>query len=302
MKAERRKEIETNSLVLLVQRWRQHVSSRSLYYLVGTVALVVAVVFLWRYLAGENRRARDAILVELQTADTLEKLKEGMERHRGTIWGSFFKAQFARRRLRVDGLPRLGTDRDEARDQAAAAVAEGREYFLQLTQDLKEQDEPALVQEAWLSAAEAEEALVGMPTRLDGTDSRGDADKAIEYFENAAKIFPDSDLSKGYQKRADDLRANKTQFVATQRALYQRREPPPPPKFPEPPKPGAKAEPEVPAPILPPDPGVPEPKPVDPKTPKAPEAKPGEPKTADPKKEGEAPKPPDPKPADPKKQ
>src|SRR5262249_50473994 len=115
MKAERRKEIETNSLVLLVQRWRQHVSSRSLYYLVGTVALIIAIVFLWRYLAGESRRARDAILVELQTADTVEKLKDGMERHRGTIWGSFFKAQLARHKLRAEGLPRLGTDRDEAR-------------------------------------------------------------------------------------------------------------------------------------------------------------------------------------------
>ncbi|HJZ91996.1 MAG TPA: hypothetical protein VKE40_14070 [Gemmataceae bacterium] len=302
MKAERRKEIETNSLVLLVQRWRQHVSSRSLYYLVGTVALVIAIVFLWRYLAGENRRARDAILVELQTADTTEKLREGMDRHRGTIWGSFFKAQLARRRLRVDGLPQLGADRDEARDQAAAAVAEGRKYFLELTTDLKDQDEPGLVQEAWYSAAEAEEALVGMPTKLEGTDSRGDADKAIEYFDQAANIFPDTDLSKGYKKRADDLRANKTQFINTQRALYQRREPFLPSKPPEPPKAEGKTGPDVPAPILPPDPGVPDPKSVDPKAPKAPEPKSGEPKTADPKKEGEAPKPPEPKPADPKKQ
>jgi hypothetical protein len=302
MKAERRKEIETNSLVLLVQRWRQHVSSRSLYYLVGSVALVVAIVFLWRYLAGENRRARDAILVELQTADTAEKLKEGMEHHRGTIWGSYFKAQLARRRLRADGLPRLGTDRYEALDQAAAAVAEGREYFLQLTKELKDQDEPGMVQEAWLSAAEAEEALVGMPTTEGGSDSRGDADKAVEYFDNAASIFPDTDASKGYKKRADDLRANKAQFVATQRALYQRREPFPSSKFPEPPKAEGKAGPEVPAPILPPVPGVPDPASVDPKAPKVPEAKSGDPKPADPKTEGEAPKPPDPKPADPKKQ
>ena len=76
-----------------------------------------------------------------------------------------------------------------------------------------------LVQEAWVNAAQAEEALVGLPVE-GGTDYRGNPDKAIEYYEKASSIFPDTEFSKKYKARADKLRANKEQFVADQKAFY----------------------------------------------------------------------------------
>jgi hypothetical protein len=224
MKAEERKEIETNSLVLAAQKLRQRLNGRNLYYLIGTAAIIVGAILLYRYLTGEKSKARDAGLIQLKNADTPEKLKQGMEDHRGTILGSMFKMQLARYRLRAEGLPKLGTDSADTRKQAAASVEEARTYFLELTGELKDKETADLQQEAWLSAAQAEEALVGLPTAEGGTDSRGNADKAIEYYDKAAAIFPDSEPSKRYKARADKLRATKDQFVADQKAIYKPRE------------------------------------------------------------------------------
>jgi hypothetical protein len=288
MKAEQRKEIETNSLILAVQKWRKHASGRTLYYLIGTFALVIGVILVWNYFAGESKRARDAILLQLANADTPEKLREGMEAHRGTVYGNLFKLHLARHLLSNEGLPRLGTDNTTARTQAANAVEEARKYFLELTTELKEKDEPALVQEAWLGAAQSEEALVGLPTADGKSDSRGSVDKAIEDYEKAAAIFPDTEFSKRYKARAEKLKATKDQFVADQKAFYKEREFSP---FTAPPAGPGKADPfglgtspipglpKTDTPIIPPPPpaptpdkaNTPEPKPAEP--PKGPDPK-----------------------------
>jgi tetratricopeptide (TPR) repeat protein len=280
MKAEKRKEIETNSLVLAVQRLRKHTTGRTLYYLIGTAALVIGVILVWNYFAAESKRARDAMLLQLASADTTEKLKEGMEAHRGTIYGSLFKMQLARHLLLNEGLPRLGTDSSETRRQAAAAVEQARTYFIELTGELKEKDEPALVQEAWLGVAQAEEALVGLPAADNKSDSRGNVDKAIDYYEKAAAIFPDTEFSKRYKARAEKLKATKDLFVADQKAFYKEREFSP---FSTPPVGPGKLQTPVPGlpsadtPIIPPTgpapdaAKTPEPKPVEP--PKGPDPK-----------------------------
>lgn len=227
MKAEERKQIETNSLILTYQKWRQQLSGRSLYYLIGVVALVVGGVLIYRYFAAEARRAKDAILLQWASADTPEKLKQGMEDHRGTVYGSLFKIQLARHLLNSEGLPKLGTDSAERRTQAANAIEQARTYFLELTGELKEKEQAALVQESWLGAAQAEEALVGLPGAGGSADSRGNPDKAIEYWGKAGDIFPDTEFSKKYKERAEKLRATKDQWVAAQKAIYADRGPGP---------------------------------------------------------------------------
>src|SRR5215213_2956087 len=164
MKAEQRKEIETNSLVLAVQRARQRLTGRNLYYVAGVAAIVVGGILLYRYLTSTSTKARDAVLIQLASADTPEKLQAGMEEHRGTVYGSWFKMNLARHELLNEGLPKVGTPSSEQRKQAAASLEKARTHFLELTGELKQKDDPALLQEAWYGAAQAEEALVGMPT------------------------------------------------------------------------------------------------------------------------------------------
>ncbi|HEX3152269.1 MAG TPA: hypothetical protein VHR66_29615 [Gemmataceae bacterium] len=317
MKAEERKEIETNSMVLAYQKLRQRVTGRTLYYVIGVVLVIVAGILIYRYMTHQSATARDAILLQLDAADTPEKLKQGMEDHRGTLYGSLFKKRLAEHELLNEGLPKLGTDRMEDRKRAAASVEAARGRYLELTSELKQKEEPALVQIAWHEAGRAEEALVGFPTTDGGPDSsRGNLDKAIEYYTNAASIFPDSEISKSYKAWAEKLKANKVQMIATQKEIYKQAERPvlPPltkddpfpglPGLPPPPKTELPGAPKLPA--IPGDPKIEVPaipKPADIVPPPMPDPK----KTPEPEKPTETPKPADPKktpeptkPADPK--
>lgn len=285
MKAEERKEIEQNSLIHTVQNWRAKLSGRGMYYVLGTVALIVAVTLLWQYFAGENRKARDTRLLQLENADTPEKLEQGIEDHRGTVTGSLFKLQLARHKLLNDGLPKLATDRVDDRRTAASAVQKARDYFVELADEFAKHKEMGLVQQAWEGAAEAEEALVGFPKTDSSTEYRGDADKAIEYYAKAGAMFPETEFSKKLAKRAETLKAKKTKFIADQKLLYEV-------------KAAAKFDPALPAnDIKAPDAKAPEskkePEPKKPEPPKTPDIKtPAEPKkvepTPDPKKAPEA--------------
>jgi hypothetical protein len=301
MKAEQRKELETNSLILTYQRLRQKMSGRAIYYVVGFLILLAAGILIYRYYTSESQKARDAGLQQLEEANTEEKLKEGMEAHRGTPLGIQFKINLARLLLNDRGLPKLGTERTTDRNEAATKVQQGRDYFIELTKDLNEKEQPALLQECWASAAQGEESLIGVPATEGGTDYRGNIDKAIEYYEKASAIFADKDFSKKYKERADMLKANKDKVVADYRAIYKPREmafppsgpelPPLGPKgdFPPPPIPGLepKKGPDGPNLVIPPLPGEPK---------KEPEAKkePAPTKSPDPKKEPEAKKEPEP--------
>lgn len=312
MKAEERKEIETNSLVLLVQRVRRNTNWRTVYYIVGALALIIAGIILYRYFSSESNKARDAILDQLAAADTIEKLKQGMEEHRGTVYGSLFKINLARLLLKNEGIPKLGSDRWDPRNRAAENIEQAKTYYLELTGELKEKEQASLVQEAWVGAAQAEESLVGLPKTEGGSDSRGDVNKAIEYYEKAGSIFPDTEFSKRYKERAEKLKNTKDDFVAAQKAFYKPIErptfptgkndpfaPPVPggpkidlpggPFIPPPPKPPEEGNKVDPKPSVPPKievpPVPPLPTPPDPKKSEPPkvEPKPTDPKT-DPKK------------------
>ena len=130
---------------------------------------------------------------------------------------------------------------------------------------------------------------------MGGTDYRGNVDKAIEYYEKAAAIFPDTDFSKKYKARADKLRANKDQFVADQKAIYKPIEALPPFKLP--PLPGKTDSLSPFGPIIPPLPSTPK---VDVPIPIIPPIIPDPKVPADPKKSPDLKAPDLPKPVDPK--
>ncbi len=220
MQADERKELETNSLAHSLSSMKGKLDSRVLYYVGGTAVLIVAVVLLFRYFSKQKTITRDATILQLETADSAEKLKVLMDEQRGTIFGSIAKLHMARRALTVDGLEKLGTDKVEDRRKAAASLDQARIYFADLTKEFKQSDEPALLQESWLGLAQAEEALVGLPSAEGGTDSRGDADKAIDAYAKAAAIFPDLELSKRYAARAKELKDDKTEFIKAQKVFY----------------------------------------------------------------------------------
>ncbi|WP_020469210.1 YfgM family protein [Zavarzinella formosa] len=294
MQADEQKDLETNSLVQSLSSVKNKIDGRTLYYILGTALLIVAGVLLFRYFSKQKTQARDAKVLQLETADTADKLKALMEEQRGTIFGSIAKLHMARRALTVDGLEKIGTDKPDDRKKAANSLDDAKKYFTDLTKEFKSYDEPAMLQEAWVGLAQAEEALVGLPTTEGGSDSRGDADKAIEAYTQAGSIFPDLELSKKYAARAKELKDDKAKFIEAQKAFYAA---PPAPVIPivkesNPVIPPVTKQPE---PVVPP-PVVKQPEPVVPPTTKLPDV-PDLKKEPEPKKATE----PEPKKVDPPK-
>lgn len=257
MKAEEHKaiekNIENNSLNDVLTKAKGYLLGRGGYYAVGTIALLIAVGLLWRYVAKNRTGQMDERVLSLEAATTPEQLKKTMDDNQGNMTGSIAKLQLARWHLGYSGLEKIGTDNNVARIAAAAEIEKARGYLLELTEELKGKDEPALLQEVWLNVAKAEEALVGFPKVEGGTDYRGNVDKAIEYYTKATEIFKDSEPTKRIKEKLDNLTKNKNSFEAFQKEVYKKPAPRPSSPFgtPDEKSPDSKATEPTPMPMVP---------------------------------------------------
>jgi hypothetical protein len=221
MKAEERKENETNALRRWLLRQREKFQGRTLYVLAGSVVLllaVIAIVFYWR---ASVRDANSRRIREYRDATTDKNLEEIItsELHRGKPTASWAKLDKARLALWRDGLERIGTQIPDMRKEAFAKLEEGKKLYQELINDFK--DNPSIQQEVWVACAKAEEALLREPRDDSPNESRGDFNKVIEFYRKAAAILPDSDVSKGYNALADAKKAKQDEIEAFYRRLYQ---------------------------------------------------------------------------------
>ena len=203
MKAEERKELEANALLLRLSHWKEKLKGRSGYIFGGAIVLMIAVfitISIWR---SNNDAARSARILELMSADSEKQLDEiiASAKHLGKPTASWAKLQKARLVLHRDGLEKIGTSNRTQRDAAFAKIEEGRKLYLEVAGELK--DTPLLQQEAYLNCAVAEEALLGTPKEGKNDEFRGNFDTMIKYYRQAAEISPASDASKGYAATAD---------------------------------------------------------------------------------------------------
>ncbi|MEZ6141001.1 MAG: hypothetical protein R3B84_10555 [Zavarzinella sp.] len=218
MKAEERKELEKNSLEKAILNLKTLFSGTRLYTIIGVIALIVASVLLWNYFSRERTSTQDQIFLDLENADSVEKLEKYITTHRGTTGGSVAKMHLARIRLGKEGIGQLVTNNAKQRREAFASIDQARKLLIELTSELKE--DKTLLQECYRSLALAEETLVSVPSTEGGTDSWGSVDKAVEYYNAAAAVFPDLEVSKKYKERAGKLSSEKDQFIAMQKAIY----------------------------------------------------------------------------------
>ena len=206
MKAEERKEIETNKLGAWLSRMKTKLQGRSLYMLVGSLLLATAAVLIIWFWRSSTAAANSARWMELRAAMDSDDPKKydtdiiNGEKHNDKITVKIAKFMKARRIMYGDGMDRLGSPRLEDRNNALAKVEEGRKLYEEIAPDLK--DMPVLQQEAWLSCAKAEETLMGIPKADLSGGFRGDPGKMVEYLKKAAAVNPGSDPSKSYEQRA----------------------------------------------------------------------------------------------------
>ena len=107
------------------------------------------------------------------------------------------------KRDKAGGVLALKGDRDKAMED----LEEARTLYERLIPECG--DDPLLKQEALFGAAQAEEALVGVPKDGNTETSLGSLDKAAKLYGQLAKEAPDSFLGKQAAARAKQLEENK---------------------------------------------------------------------------------------------
>jgi hypothetical protein len=217
MKAEHRKELETNILADRMGRMLQGMKSAPK----GTSALIWVFVILalvtivaWRWYASSVRNDRSALWTSLnryseeQIPAQLHDLQTLFEDHRGTIAGRAARFQEARLRLR-DGQRNLTT---RERDHAIQDVDRARAIYRELIDACP--DEPILEQEALMGVASAEESLVGVHYKPEKSDEEitGNLATAIEYYQRLAAKYPNSVNGGVAKKRLEKLGANEKEI------------------------------------------------------------------------------------------
>lgn len=248
MKAEERKEIETNSLAKWLNKvWTGGGTRRSLYFYGAIILVVVLVIVGWnvwskarakdraeRWIRDENAlkltlpestlkalaERRDQAMregrrfnEEEEQANALRRqFEELAEDFRGTVPGFVAKIGLARFDLGPQGLDKLGTNDSEMRKRAAENIKRARDRYLETTAELK--DEMVLRIEAWTGAAQAEEALMGVPQSEGSSEMVGNIDKVIEYYEKARQIVGDREYGKELAKLIEEKKAKRDEMAS----------------------------------------------------------------------------------------
>ncbi len=235
---------------------------------VGLGLLLVAIIGVWLYLRGSNRKSDAAVwrtFDSLGTSDSFEKFAEG---HANTAAGRAARLQQARL-LMAQAMPQLtflAFDAD-SRKKTIDNIETAREQFTKLADDYK--DDLTMRAVCLEAAAKAELALVGIPkdaTKESAPDnSRGSVKKAAEFYREYAKTVgektPPGEMA---AKKAADLEANESVVFTLGKDLNEKFKYRPPveePKAPgsltppNPSKPNEPVAPPIPTPTMPGIPG-----------------------------------------------
>jgi hypothetical protein len=200
MKAEHRKELETNALAdwlgQRVETLKQ--GSKNSYLILGVAVLVGAVALAGYYLYSRSRTSSSALWYKYDTASSLDELDKLAADNRGTMAARLARFEVARASL-AQGVQNLSNP-----DQHASALdnlERARTLYEELAPQVK--DTPILQKEALMGVATAEESLLG-------SGKAASLDKAQEYYQRVADTFPDTDEGKAASKRAEELANPKT--------------------------------------------------------------------------------------------
>ncbi len=191
MKAEQRKELQTNSLVRFLGRLKQNFkggASRKATIIWGIVLLALVVFVAWRIASLRSEANDSARWVTLDSLSGSDEVDEFISKNQGTIQASVARLQKARKNLEA-GLSGLYTQRSTAVEKLQEAAND----YENLAKQFKAT--PVLVQECLLGAGKAYEGM-------------GDFDKARDFYIDLQNRFKDSPLAKEAEQRANDIEKN----------------------------------------------------------------------------------------------
>jgi hypothetical protein len=211
-KTDERKENEVNSLRMWFDHAAEWLKGRNAYMVLGSLVLIVAAVFVYRYYIGSVTQINSARVTELYLADSVTKLDEIIKnpQDQDTNTQAFAKLQEARLKIYRDGIEKLATLNPDERLAAVKNITTGRQTCKDLINQLK--NNSALEQEVWIDCARAEESLLGIPKEKNSADFWGSYDDLVKDYENAASIRPGSEASKRYLATAATLKEKRPEL------------------------------------------------------------------------------------------
>jgi tetratricopeptide (TPR) repeat protein len=212
MKAEHRKELQTNALANSMGRLYEEIRGRpqSASIAVWVLGVLAVVLFVVWYFSINSSRSRSDLWVQIETDSYVKSPPEAMGNFAAiakdspkTIPGRTARFQEARLLL-PQNLQLLGTSE---RAQAIDQLTRARALYNQLATETG--DDPLLRQEALFGAAKAEEALIGAPSKDKPDQTLGSLDKALELYRKAADVSADSYVAKQAQAHVKQLEENR---------------------------------------------------------------------------------------------
>jgi hypothetical protein len=214
MKAEHRKQLETNALAKRVSTTVESAKSHPQRLAVagGIIVLIVVGVIAYYYYYSARAATLSHLWTRLNTATEVKDFEEIANDGPGTLHGRVAKFQLARRLLTTLGLEQLAAEKLEQRQSAAANVEKARSEYDGLYKEVAAADEKLLAREALLGQAKAEEALAGVPKLDNPGQARGSLDKALELYRKVAQDYPDSFQGQEADKRIKEFESKRAEF------------------------------------------------------------------------------------------
>jgi hypothetical protein len=210
MKAEHRKELQTNALAdflgRLIVGYREGFKirpSHTLLLIVGGIVLVLVAVISISLYRGSVSRGRSAEWVRLDEASTLKDLEGIAAKSSGDAATRVARFQLARVYLRR-GMENFCSTADDGRKEAIENLNEAARLYGDLAAESK--DNAVLVQEALLGVGKAKEAL-------------NELDDALAAYQDLVKRYPNSVNGKAAAERVKKLSDNKEQVSAFYKEL-----------------------------------------------------------------------------------
>lgn len=226
MKAEHRKELETNTLAQGASSLVDRVKTGRIgnYWIIATIAAVVIVGGVWYYAAREGRKADAATwagYVGVMRGPRHTDIDDFIKNNDKTTAAQLARLEQARMRLGQDGIMKLRTEETSERVKAAETIEQARAELLKLANDFKK--DPSLRASVLLSAAEAELTLAGIPKAIDGsgTEKRGSVKVAADLYRDAAKSIGESTpAGESLMKRAAETEKKENEIVEVGEKLF----------------------------------------------------------------------------------
>jgi hypothetical protein len=220
MKAEHRKELETNVLADRVGKFVEAMrggpkGALRIWIVVGLVAIAIGLGY---YLYQSTYTDTSRLWTQLDAAKDAQQLEELAKDNSGTIPARTARFEVARIFL-AEGVQNLGSPVKLAgglttHEDAVQKLEKARTLYEELSNEAR--DVPMLAQEAMMGSAKAEESLSGTPKADNPKETRGTLQRAMELYQKLADAQPET-----FQARAAKEKVKELQDAVTRAKLQE---------------------------------------------------------------------------------